>query len=81
MLVHNIWQGQSCQVADKCIDVTSTIFINKATTLSLYHKCFINNNITNKIKCMYWFNYKIVIGSQKKQTNKKQLNVKDVLDE
>ena len=39
-------------------------FVNKLTTFSLHQKSFINNNIVNKIKCMYWFNYKIVIGSQ-----------------
>ena len=36
----------------------------KLTTLSLYQSSFINNNIVNKIKCMYRFNYKIVIDSQ-----------------
>ena len=34
-------------------------------TISLYYKSFINNSIVNKIKYIYWFNYKIVTGSQK----------------
>ena len=40
-------------------------FVNKLTTLSLYQTSFMSY-IGNKIKFMYWFNYKIVIGSQKK---------------
>ena len=43
-------------------------FVNKLTTLSLYKKSFINNNIVNKTKCIYWFNCKIVIGSQRTTT-------------
>ena len=38
-------------------------FANKLTALSLYQESFINNNIVNQLKCIYWFNYKIVIGS------------------
>ena len=48
-------------------------FAKKVMTLSLYQKSFIKNNIVNKIKYMCWFNYKIVIGSQKK-TSKCWLN-------
>ena len=40
-------------------------FVNKLVTVSLYQKSFININMVDKIKCIYWFNYKIVIGSQK----------------
>ena len=47
-------------------------FVNKVTTLCLYKKSFINNNMVNKLKCIYWFIYKIVIGSQNKE---KQVNV------
>ena len=49
-------------------------FANKLTTLSLYKKSFINNNIVNKIICIYWFNEKIVIGSQRRKL-KQQENV------
>ena len=55
-----LWKGQNCQVAEKCIYTTFKI------NIFLDQKSFINNNIANKIKCMYWFNYKIVIGSQRK---------------
>ena len=44
-------------------------FVNNLATLFFYQKSFINNNIVNKIKCIYWFNYKIVIGSQRKTSN------------
>ena len=66
--VHDHWKVQNCQVAEKCIDTTliNKYFVNKFTTLSLYHKSFINNNIVNKIQCMYWFNYKLVTGLQRK---------------
>ena len=40
-------------------------FVNKLITLSLYKKSFRKNNIINKVKCIYWFNYRIVVGSQK----------------
>ena len=40
-------------------------FVNKLTTLSLCQRSFINNNIVNKIKHIYWLNLKIEIGSQK----------------
>ena len=40
-------------------------FVNNHTTLSLYQKGFINNNIVNKIKRIYWFNSKIVLGSHR----------------
>ena len=30
-------------------------FVNKLTTIFLYQKGFINNNIINKIRRMYWF--------------------------
>ena len=40
-------------------------FVNKLPTLSLYQKNFINSNIVNKVKCIYWFNYKTVLGSQR----------------
>ena len=40
-------------------------FVNKLTTISLYQKSFINNMV-NKIKCIYQFNYKIGIDSQRK---------------
>ena len=33
---------------------------------TLYQKSFTNNDFVNKIKCMYWFNHKIVTGSQRK---------------
>ena len=39
-------------------------FVIKLTTLSLYQKSFMYY-IVNKIKFMYWLNYKIVICSQK----------------
>ena len=42
--------------------------LNKLTTLSLNQKAFINSNIVNKIQCKYWFNYKIVNGSQRKSS-------------
>ena len=48
-------------------------FATKLTIISLYQKSFINNNIVNKIKCLYWFNYKIIIGSSRK-TSKCYLN-------
>ena len=51
------WQMHRCYIYNK-------YFSRKLTTLSLYQKCFINNNIVSKMKCMYWFNYKI-IGSQR----------------
>ena len=38
------------------------------TTPSLYQKSFIENNIDNKTKWMYWFNYEIVIGLQRKMS-------------
>ena len=41
-------------------------FITKLITPSLYQKSLINNSIVNKIKCMYWLNYKIVIGLKRK---------------
>ena len=41
-------------------------FVNKLTTLSSYQKSFTNSNIISKIKCIYWFNYERVIGSQRK---------------
>ena len=41
-------------------------FVNNLATLFFYQKSFINNNIVSKIKCIYWFNYKIVSSSQKK---------------
>ena len=44
-------------------------FVNKLANLSLYQKSFINNNNVNKIKFIYWFNYKIVIGSHRKVVN------------
>ena len=37
--------------------------VDKFATISLYQQSFITN-IVNKIKYIYWFNYKIVIGSQ-----------------
>ena len=37
--------------------------------LCLYQMSFINSNIINKIKCIYWFNYKIVIGAQKRASD------------
>ena len=41
-------------------------FITKLITPSLYQKSLINNSIVNKIKCMYWLTYKIVIGLKRK---------------
>ena len=68
--IHDFWKGQNCQVAEKCIDTYNKCFVNKLTTFSLYQKSFIiTNNIVNKIKHMYWFNYKIETSSQRK-TNK-----------
>ena len=61
--------GRNCQVNDKCKDTTFTI--NNLLT-SLPHFSFTRRalyNIVNKIKCIYWFNYKIVIGSQRKTSN------------
>ena len=46
-------------------------FVNKLAILFLYQQSFINNDIVNKIKCIYWFSYKIVVVSHKK----KQVNV------
>ena len=43
-------------------------FVNKLTTLSWYQASFMNNNIVNKMKCMYWLKYKIVIGLQRKES-------------
>ena len=45
-------------------------FVNNHATFFFYQKRFINSNIVNKIKCTYWFNYKIVTGSH---TQKKQI--------
>ena len=76
MPVYDLWKGQNCQVADKCIFtiyIYNKYFANKLTTLPLHQKSFVYSNIFNKIKCMYWFNYKIVIGSQRK-TSKCKLN-------
>ena len=42
-------------------------FVNNLATLFHYQKSFTNNNFVNKIKCIYWFNSKIVIDSQRKQ--------------
>ena len=38
LLLHDLWKGWNCQVADKRIDTTFTIynFANKLTTISLY---------------------------------------------
>ena len=41
-------------------------YVNKLTTLSLNQKSFINSSTVSKIKCMYWLNYRIVTGSQRK---------------
>ena len=68
MLVHNLWKGY-WQMHRYYIYYK--YFVNKLTTLSLYQKSLINNSIMNK-KCMYWFNYKIVIGSQRKQASLNQ---------
>ena len=43
-------------------------FVNNLATLFFNQKSFINNTV-NKIKCIYWFNYRIVIGSQRKTSN------------
>ena len=40
-------------------------FVNNLVTLFFYQTSFINN-IVNKWKSIYWFNYKTVIGSQRK---------------
>ena len=53
------WQMQRYYIYNK-------YFLNKLATLSLHQKSFINNNIINKIKCIYWINYKILIGLQRK---------------
>ena len=42
------------------------IFQDYSLSLCLYQKRFMNNNLVNKIKYIYWFNYKIVIGSQRR---------------
>ena len=42
-------------------------FENKFLTLSLYQKIVVNNSIIIKIKCMYWFYYKIVIDSPQRK--------------
>ena len=52
------WQMHGYYICNKC-------FVNKLTTLSLFQKSFINNNMVSKIRCIYWFSYKIVIGSQR----------------
>ena len=44
-------------------------FVNNLTTLSIYQKSFINNNIVYNRKSMCSFNYKIVIGSQREKSN------------
>ena len=43
-------------------------FVHKLTltTRFLYQKSFINIKIVNKINSMHWYNYKKVIGSQRK---------------
>ena len=40
-------------------------FVNTLATLFFYQKSLINK-IVNKIRCIYWFNYKTVTGSQRK---------------
>ena len=50
--VHELWKGQNWLAADKCIDyIYNKYFVSKLTTLFLHQKCFIKNNIVNKIKC------------------------------
>ena len=41
--------------------------VNKLTTLFLYQKSFMNNNIVNKVKCMHSFNNKMVIDNENNQ--------------
>ena len=45
-------------------DAYNIYFVNKLTTFSLYQKTLVNNSIVNNIKCIYSFNYKIVIDSE-----------------
>ena len=49
-------------------DIHIKYFVNILTTISLYQKTFINSNLVNKIKWMYWFNYKTIISSQRKRS-------------
>ena len=66
MLIHDLWKDQNCQVADKCIDTTFTInILYTSLPLSLYQNSIINNNMVNKITWINWFNYKVVIASQR----------------
>ena len=72
MLVHDLWKNQHCQGCwqmHRCY-IYSKYFVNRLAILSLYQKSFINNKlysvIVNRIKCMYWFSYRKVIGPQRK---------------
>ena len=53
------WKMHRCYISKK-------YFVKNLTTVSLYQKSFISNNIVSKIKCIYWLNYIIVIGSHRK---------------
>ena len=55
------WLELSCGWQMDTYYIYNKDFVKRTTILSLYQ-----NSIFNEIKCMYWFKYKIVIGSQRK---------------